>query len=150
MLSLEICARELGRMPGMWWQTVPVPEGLDGHVLVRTRNTAYSMFDRCCEEVAPLRAPAATKASLVVLGMTLVGWVSPRRRRFQLQPSWHPGDYGVFWRDAVGAYYYGKFAVTTATVAIEPRVHVPRVSLAVLRRQSGGLCSSLLDDRKGL
>jgi hypothetical protein len=132
----------------MWWQTLLVPEGLDGHVLVRTQNTAYSMFERRCEEVAPLRARAATKASLVVLGMTLVGWVRPRLRRLQVQPSWHPGDYAVFWRDAVGA-HHGKFAVTTATVAIEPRERESRVRLQSAREPSG-LCSSLLHDRNGL
>lgn len=107
-------------MPGMWWQTLLVPAGLDGHVLLRTQNTGYSLFEGRCEEVAPLRAHGATKASLVVLGMMLVGWVSPRHRRLQVQPSWHPGDYAVFWRDAVGA-HHGKFAVTTATVALERR-----------------------------
>lgn len=145
MLSLEICARELGRMPVMWWQTLLLPEGLDGHVLVRTRNTAYSVFERRCEEVAPLRAPSATKASLVVLGMTLVGWVSPRQRRFQVQPSWHPGDYAVFWRDAVGE-HHAKFAVTTATVALEPRDARPP-SRRRVRRRDAGLCSSLRHDR---
>ncbi|HTQ46458.1 MAG TPA: hypothetical protein VMI75_27065 [Polyangiaceae bacterium] len=134
-------------MPGMWWQTLLVPEGLDGHVLLLTRNTAYSLFERRCEEVAPLSAPAATKASLVVLGMTLVGWVRPRLRRLQVQPSWRPGDYAVFWRDAVGV-HHGKFAVTTATVALEPPEHESDVLLRSMR-ESSGLCSLFLHDRNG-
>src|SRR5215469_9942676 len=79
------------------WGAKPCPSTWTGETRAETKNTVYQFRDGTCISVSRRDAECRTNPADLV-GMRLVGWLSPKDPDAGLSQSWRPGAYAVLWR----------------------------------------------------
>jgi hypothetical protein len=89
--------KELASRSADEWARKPCPATWTGETRAETKNTIYHFRDGTCVTVSRREAECRTNPAELV-GMRLIGWLSPRRPGAGLSHAWTPGAYAVLWR----------------------------------------------------